>query len=65
MRFNYKKYRSIIFSALAVISSAIMIKYAMSEIDSAVYVSMTQSDADSRVIVLDSGHGGYGLGRVG
>ncbi|MCC8043153.1 MAG: N-acetylmuramoyl-L-alanine amidase [Oscillospiraceae bacterium] len=58
MKFNYKKYRNLIFSALAVAASAAMIKYSMTQIDDAVYVSASQSDDNSQIIVLDSGHGG-------
>ncbi len=57
MESTLKKYRTAIFSALAVMASAVMIHYAVEEIDSAVKVN-TGETSDSTVIVLDSGHGG-------
>ena len=58
MKIKLRKYRTAIFSALAVMASAAMIHYAMGQIDSAVYTNTAESDPNARVIVLDSGHGG-------
>lgn len=58
MKKTLSKYRSAIFSALAVLASAVMIHYAMGEIDTAMYVSTVTADTNRRIIVLDSGHGG-------
>lgn len=57
MESTLKKYRTAIFSALAVMASAVMIHYAVEEIDSAVKVNTGETEG-STVIVLDSGHGG-------
>lgn len=58
MKIKLRKYRTAIFSALAVMASAAMIHYAIGQIDSAVYTNTAESDPNARVIVLDSGHGG-------
>ncbi len=58
MKSDLKKYRTAVFSALAVIASAAMIHYATDKIDVAVYTNTGETDTDSRIIVLDSGHGG-------
>lgn len=52
-----RRYRTAIFSAVAVMTSALMIHFAVGEIDNAVYVN-TANATDRTVIVLDSGHGG-------
>ncbi len=65
MGFEFSKYRTAVFSALAVLASAAMIHYAVEKIDNAVYVNTGDAEVGSRVIVLDCGHGGYGSGRVG
>lgn len=57
MESSLKKYRTAIFSALAVMASAVMIHYAVEKIDSAVKVN-TGETSDSTIVVLDSGHGG-------
>ncbi|MBP0957114.1 MAG: N-acetylmuramoyl-L-alanine amidase [Oscillospiraceae bacterium] len=58
MGFEFSRYRTAVFSALAVLASAAMIHYAVDKIDSAVYVNTGEADMSSRIIVLDCGHGG-------
>ncbi len=57
---KFRKYRAAVFSAMAVMASAVMIGYAARQINNAVYVNTPEALAEtpSRVIVLDSGHGG-------
>ncbi len=58
MSSRLRKYRTAIFSAIAVLASAVMIHYAAGEIDDAVYVNTADTETDKKIIVLDSGHGG-------
>lgn len=58
MGFDFSRYRTALFSAVAVLASAVMIHYAVGEIDTAVYVNTADSGQTGRIIVLDSGHGG-------
>lgn len=58
MELKLAKYRTAVFSALAVLASAGMIHYASGKIDNAVYTNTADADADSKIIVLDCGHGG-------
>ena len=58
MSFEFRKYRTAVFSALAVLASAAMIHYAVDKIDSAVYVNTGDADPQGRIVVLDCGHGG-------
>lgn len=58
MKLQLRKYRTAIFSALAVLASAAMIHYAVGEIDSAVSVSSDAAGTERKIIVLDCGHGG-------
>ncbi len=55
---SFKKYRTAVFSALAVLASTAMIHYATERIDNAVYVNTASADPNNRIILLDSGHGG-------
>lgn len=64
MGFEFSKYRTAVFSALAVLASAAMIHYAVEKIDSAVYVNTGEADMTGRIIVLDCGHGEYVLSIV-
>lgn len=57
MKFFPQKYRTAVFSGIAVLASAAMIHYAMGEIDTAVLVSTAETDTSKKIIVLDSGHG--------
>lgn len=58
MELRFAKYRTAVFSALAVLASAAMIHYASDKIDNAVYTNTADADADTKIIVLDCGHGG-------
>lgn len=64
MKIFPQKYRTAVFSGIAVLASAAMIHYAMGEIDSAVLVSTAETDNSKKIIVLDSGHGEYVLNIV-
>lgn len=58
MKTDLRKYRTAVFSGLAVLASAVMIRYAVGKIDNAVYTNTGETAQRGRVIVLDSGHGG-------
>ncbi|MGN0666806.1 MAG: N-acetylmuramoyl-L-alanine amidase [Huintestinicola sp.] len=53
----FSRHRAAVFSALAVIASAGMIRYAADKINSTMYAS-SGAASDSQIIVLDCGHGG-------